>query len=101
MLHFASINFDLAHEYWLMPLLFGARLVITDKVLWTPAETCEQIARHGVTVADFPPSYLGQFAEAAQTRATKLTPPLPLRVLAFGGEALSAEHSELVRICIP
>ncbi|MDY7547456.1 amino acid adenylation domain-containing protein [Glaciimonas sp. CA11.2] len=92
-LHFASINFDLAHEYWLMPLLFGARLVITDNVLWSPAETCAQLAHHGVTVAAFPPSYLVQLAEAAQARQDKLA----LRVLAFGGEALSREHFELVR----
>ncbi|QRX81461.1 non-ribosomal peptide synthetase [Glaciimonas sp. PAMC28666] len=102
-LHFASINFDLAHEYWLMPLLFGARLVITDNVLWSPAETCEQLVRHGVTVAAFPPSYLVQLADAVRAQAQiRLVSALPdtkvtLRVLAFGGEALSREHFELVR----
>ncbi|MGS0743753.1 amino acid adenylation domain-containing protein [Glaciimonas sp. GG7] len=90
-LHFASINFDLAHEYWLMPLLFGARLIITDPVLWSPVQTCNQMARHGVTVAAFPPSYLVQLAEAAQAC------PVKLRVLAFGGEALSCEHFDMVR----
>ena len=101
-LHFASINFDLAHEYWLMPLLYGARLVITDTELWSPAQACAQMARHGVTVAAFPPSYLVQLAEAALARAQNenaeaAQPALALRVLAFGGEALSREHFELVR----
>ncbi|QRX81459.1 non-ribosomal peptide synthetase [Glaciimonas sp. PAMC28666] len=104
-LHFASINFDLAHEYWLMPLLFGARLVITDNVLWSPAEACDQLVRHGVTVAAFPPSYLVQLAEAMLVRTQRMSAfpsALPdtkvtLRVLAFGGEALSREHFELVR----
>ena len=102
-LHFASINFDLAHEYWLMPLLCGAQLVVSEPALWSPAQACEQMARHGVTVAAFPPSYLVQLAEAAQARAQSAksaTPPLAplaLRVLAFGGEALSREHFEQVR----
>jgi len=102
-LHFASINFDLAHEYWLMPLLCGAQLVVSEPVLWSPAQACAQMARHGVTVAAFPPSYLVQLAEAAQARAQNAKSaapplaPLALRVLAFGGEALSREHFEQVR----
>jgi acyl-coenzyme A synthetase/AMP-(fatty) acid ligase len=99
-LHFASINFDLAHEYWLMPLLFGAQLLITEPTLWSPAQACTQMARHGITVAAFPPSYLVQLAEAAHTMAQYPepdTPPLSLRILAFGGEALSREHFERVR----
>ena len=99
-LHFASINFDLAHEYWLMPLLFGAELLISDPSLWSPAQACTQMARHGTTVAAFPPSYLVQLAEAAHSllqHPAPDTPALALRVLAFGGEALSREHFERVR----
>ncbi|STX36315.1 peptide synthetase, non-ribosomal [Legionella cincinnatiensis] len=92
-LHFASINFDLAHEYWLMPLSYGASLVITDQTLWGAQEMCEQLLHHGVTVAAFPPSYLLQLTQAVQSRGLKL----PLRVLAFGGEALSSTHFNQVR----
>ena len=101
-LHFASINFDLAHEYWLMPLLHGAQLLITEPELWSPAQACQAMARHGVTVAAFPPSYLVQLAQEVLTAQAKpgtdsAPPALALRVLAFGGEALSREHFALVR----
>jgi amino acid adenylation domain-containing protein len=92
-LHFASINFDLAHEYWLMPLSYGASLLITDRSLWGAQEMCEQLVDYGVTVAAFPPSYLLQLTQVVQERTMKL----PLRVLAFGGEALSSSHFKHVR----
>ncbi|WP_432721080.1 amino acid adenylation domain-containing protein [Jeongeupia wiesaeckerbachi] len=96
-LHFASINFDLAHEYWLMPLMAGASLLISDPALWSPAEMINRLARHQVSVAAFPPSYLVQVAEAQRSSAT----PARLRVLAFGGEALSAEGFAAVRSAFP
>ena len=96
-LHFASINFDLAHEYWLMPLMTGASLLITDPVLWSPAEMIARLLEHGVTVAAFPPSYLVQVA-AAQRQAARRA---HLRVLAFGGEALSVAGFAAVRAAFP
>jgi len=96
-LHFASINFDLAHEYWLMPLITGASLLISDPALWSPSEMIERLAEHRVSVAAFPPSYLVQVAEAQRQAAI----PATLRVLAFGGEALSAEGFASVRRAFP
>jgi len=96
-LHFASINFDLAHEYWLMPLITGASLLISDPALWSPAEMIARLAEHRVSVAAFPPSYLVQVAEAQRQAAI----PANLRVLAFGGEALSAEGFAAVRRAFP
>jgi amino acid adenylation domain-containing protein len=96
-LHFASINFDLAHEYWLMPLMHGASLLITDQELWTPAQTCAQLAAHGVTVAAFPPAYLNQMAHWLDSQQQTLE----LRVCAFGGEAMARENFALIRRRIP
>ncbi|XQU70462.1 amino acid adenylation domain-containing protein [Cupriavidus sp. H18C1] len=83
-LHFLSFNFDGAHERWLVPLIAGAQLVLRDDALWSAEQTLEAIAREGVTNAGFPPAYLLRLAEAA-------TEPVPLRLLSFGGEAMSRE----------
>ncbi|MCD9120743.1 non-ribosomal peptide synthetase [Cupriavidus sp. UGS-1] len=83
-LHFLSFNFDGAHERWLVPLIAGAQLVLRDDTLWSAEQTLEVIARDGVTNAGFPPAYLQRLAEAA-------TEPVPLRLLSFGGEAMSRE----------
>ncbi|KAB0596434.1 non-ribosomal peptide synthetase [Cupriavidus gilardii] len=83
-LHFLSFNFDGAHERWLVPLIAGAQLVLRDDTLWSAEQTLEVIAREGVTNAGFPPAYLLRLAEAA-------TEPVPLRLLSFGGEAMSRE----------
>ncbi|UZN52005.1 amino acid adenylation domain-containing protein [Cupriavidus cauae] len=83
-LHFLSFNFDGAHERWLVPLIAGAQLVLRDDALWSAEQTLEVIAREGVTNAGFPPAYLLRLAEAA-------TEPVPLRLLSFGGEAMSRE----------
>ncbi|MCT9074070.1 amino acid adenylation domain-containing protein [Cupriavidus gilardii] len=83
-LHILSFNFDGAHERWLVPLIAGAQLVLRDDTLWSAEQTLEAIARGGVTNAGFPPAYLLRLAEAA-------TEPVPLRLLSFGGEAMSRE----------
>ncbi|WP_432732458.1 amino acid adenylation domain-containing protein [Jeongeupia wiesaeckerbachi] len=96
-LHFASINFDQAHESWLMPLCSGASLLITDPLLWSPTEMVEKLMHHRVTVADLPPTYLVQVAE----EQVALGEPSSLRMLAFGGEALSVEGFAAVRAAFP
>src|SRR5690606_31937276 len=58
-LHFASISFDGAVERWAVPLAFGSRLVIRDQALWSAEQTCQALAGEGVTIACFPPSYMG------------------------------------------
>ncbi len=89
-LHFLSFSFDGAHERWLVPLMAGAQLVLRDDTLWSAEQTLEAIAREGITNAGFPPAYLLRLADAA-------TKPVPLRLLSFGGEAMSREAFARIR----
>jgi len=93
LLHFASVNFDAAHECWLAPLAVGARIVITPPPPFAPEAAHALIEREGVNVAAFPPAYLREFAALAERKGV----PATLRVLAFGGEALSREAFARVR----
>jgi len=93
LLHFASVNFDAAHECWLAPLAVGARVVITAPPPFAPEAAHALIEREGVNVAAFPPAYLREFAGIAERKGV----PASLRVLAFGGEALSREAFANVR----
>ncbi|WP_250516572.1 non-ribosomal peptide synthetase [Caballeronia sp. INDeC2] len=93
LLHFASVNFDAAHECWLAPLAAGARVVITAPPPFAPEAAHALIEREGVNVAAFPPAYLREFAALAERKGV----PATLRVLAFGGEALSREAFARVR----
>ncbi|WP_153101843.1 non-ribosomal peptide synthetase [Paraburkholderia hayleyella] len=96
-LHFASVNFDLAHEYWLAPLLAGASLVLTDPPPVTPDAVRDRVEREGVTIAAFPPAYLRDFAAAAARAGV----PPTLRILAFGGEAMPRDVFAAVRDTFP
>jgi amino acid adenylation domain-containing protein/non-ribosomal peptide synthase protein (TIGR01720 family) len=93
LLHFASVNFDAAHECWLAPLAVGARIVITPPPPFAPEAARELIEREGVNIAAFPPAYLREFAAAADRAGV----PRSLRVLAFGGEALARDTFAHVR----
>jgi amino acid adenylation domain-containing protein/non-ribosomal peptide synthase protein (TIGR01720 family) len=92
-LHFMSFAFDGAHERWLVPLLFGASLLIRDDELWTPEQTLAAMTAHGVTVAAFPPAYLQ--ALASQAEADGKAPPV--RVYCFGGDAVPDAAFERAR----
>ncbi|CAN7281484.1 amino acid adenylation domain-containing protein [Trinickia sp. LjRoot230] len=85
LLHFASINFDAAHECWLAPLSVGTSVVIAPPAPFPPDAAHALIVRTQATIAAFPPAYLREFAAVAQRAGV----PPSLRVLAFGGEALS------------
>ena len=97
LLHFASVNFDAAHECWLAPLAVGASIVITDPPPFAPDAARALIERERVSVAAFPPAYLREFAAVAARTGV----PASLKVLAFGGEALSQEAFEAVRRVFP
>ncbi|WP_109480692.1 non-ribosomal peptide synthetase [Paraburkholderia sp. C35] len=86
-LHFASVNFDLAHEYWLAPLVAGASIAITPPGTVAPDAACALVKQERVTIAAFPPAYLREFAQAARRESV----PAALRVLAFGGEAMPGD----------
>ncbi|MEJ5866045.1 amino acid adenylation domain-containing protein [Pseudomonas farsensis] len=84
-LHFMSFAFDGAHERWLTALGHGARLLLRDNHLWTPAHTYAQMHLHQVSVAAFPPAYLQQLAEHGERDGN----PPSVRVYCFGGDAVS------------
>ncbi|MDC5705048.1 non-ribosomal peptide synthetase [Vibrio europaeus] len=86
-LHFASISFDGAVERWTVPLAFGSKLVIRDQQLWSAQETCEVLEREAVTIACFPPSYVGPLLEWIEIDQ----PTLAVRSWTLGGEAFTRE----------
>jgi amino acid adenylation domain-containing protein len=92
-LQFASINFDGAHERWLVPLAFGAALMPRDNEIWDVQHTCEKISQHGITIACFTPSYLHQLAEIMGEKASAL----PIRSYTVGGEAMSRASFDLIQ----
>ncbi|MGC4088926.1 MAG: amino acid adenylation domain-containing protein [Polyangiaceae bacterium] len=92
-LQFASINFDGAHERTWVPLAFGAALMPRDNEMWSVERTCNEIAKHGITMACFTPSYLHQLAEGMGEAARSL----PIRSYTVGGEAMPRSSLELVQ----
>ncbi|MCA8066968.1 non-ribosomal peptide synthetase [Burkholderia sp. AU38729] len=97
LLHFASVNFDAAHECWLAPLATGASIVVAPPQPFAPDAAHALMLNESVNVAAFPPAYLREFAAVA---ARDGVPPA-LRVLAFGGEALPQQAFEFVRGTFP
>ncbi len=91
--HFMSFSFDGAHERWLTPLCVGAGLVLRDQQLWTAEQTYQALHRHQVTIAAFPPAYLGEIADWAAPRGD--APQVELYV--FGGEAMPKHGYDKVR----
>ncbi|WP_425667186.1 amino acid adenylation domain-containing protein [Vibrio tubiashii] len=86
-LHFASISFDGAVERWTVPLAFGSRLVIRDQQLWSAEKTCDVLKEEGITIACFPPSYVGPLLDWIETTQ----PQLNVRSWTLGGEAFTRE----------
>ena len=92
-LHFASISFDGALERWTVPLAFGARLIIRDQALWTPEQTTQILCNEKVTIACFPPSYVGPLLDWIE----ETQPSLTLRSITLGGEAFTRETFERIQ----
>ncbi|MFP3559583.1 AMP-binding protein, partial [Paraburkholderia sp. SIMBA_049] len=55
LLHFASVNFDAAHECWLAPLAVGASVTIAPPQPFAPDAAHALMVRESVSVAAFPP----------------------------------------------
>ncbi|WP_156496828.1 AMP-binding protein, partial [Alcanivorax sp. HI0083] len=89
-LQFASISFDGAVERWTVPLAFGSRVVIRDQQLWSAEQCCEVLKNEGVTVACFPPSYMGPLLDWIEQEK----PELKVRSWTLGGEAFTRETFE-------
>ncbi|WP_447649790.1 non-ribosomal peptide synthase/polyketide synthase [Pseudomonas abietaniphila] len=85
--HFLSISFDGAHEGWMMPMCYGARVVLRDQELWSVEQTYDTLIREGITVASFPPSYLRQLSDWAGLQGKGPG----VKTYCFAGEAFSRE----------
>ncbi len=95
-LHFASINFDIAHERWIVPLCAGGSLVIAEPSRWSTARLIEAMRRERVSVVFLTPSYLNNLvAELAGE------PALALRLCIVGGEAWSAQAMQAACRALP
>ena len=89
-LQFASISFDGAVERWTVPLAFGSRVVIRDQELWSAEKCCEVLEKEGVSIACFPPSYMGPLLDWIEQEQ----PDLSVRSWTLGGEAFTRETFE-------
>jgi amino acid adenylation domain-containing protein len=84
-LQFASLSFDTAVEEIWPTLDAGATLVMRDVDLWDPAELCERVDSHGITVLDLPTAYWHEIVHAE----VDPTACRSLRLVVIGGEAAS------------
>lgn len=91
---FMSFAFDGAQERWLSTLLSGGCLVVRDNRLWTPEETWNALHAERISIACFPPAYLQQLAEFADSQTQ---PPPPVRIYCFGGDAVAEANFERVK----
>jgi amino acid adenylation domain-containing protein len=91
---FMSFAFDGAQERWLSTLSSGGCLVVRDSQLWTAEQTWQVLHAERIDIACFPPAYLQQLAEFAQTRQ-EVAPPV--RIYCFGGDAVPDALFELVK----
>lgn len=93
-LHFASVNFDGAHEGWLAPLIAGAAIVVTGDALWDPEQTVATLQREAVTIAAFPPAYLRTLAHWCADHQVRLP---GVRSWTTGGEAMSRQACAVIQ----
>ncbi|MEG1629222.1 amino acid adenylation domain-containing protein, partial [Pseudomonas sp.] len=94
---FMSFAFDGAQERWLTTLSCGGQLVLRDNRLWTAQETWDALHAHRISVACFPPAYLQQLAEFAQSQDQ---PPPPVSIYCFGGDAVAEANFERVKTAL-
>ncbi|MFI9005972.1 amino acid adenylation domain-containing protein [Actinosynnema sp. NPDC053489] len=83
-LAFASFSFDASLDQLLPALTAGATVVVRPDEQWLPSRVPAIIARHGVTVANFPPTYWSELALSLTGGADLAS----LRLLILGGEAI-------------
>ncbi len=99
-LQFSAMTFDPSLEQAWVAWSAGARLVVRGQQLWSTAEFCQRIAKHGITVANVPPAY---FRECSEMRRHGDRPQTPLRLVIVGGDTfpkdtLSAWQDSSVQI---
>ncbi len=83
---------DGGHERWMVPLMAGGGVVLTQDKLATPEDAFAVMKRHGVNNASLPTSYVRGLAEYAGENSD-----IPrLRLYSFGGEALSQAVFDMI-----
>ncbi len=83
---------DGGHERWMVPLMAGGGVVLTQDKLATPEDAFAMMRRHGVNNASLPTSYVRGLAEYAGENSD-----IPrLRLYSFGGEALSQAVFDMI-----
>ncbi len=83
---------DGGHERWIVPLMAGGGVVLTQDKLATPEDAFAVMKRHGVNNASLPTSYVRGLAEYAGENSD-----IPrLRLYSFGGEALSQAVFDMI-----
>jgi amino acid adenylation domain-containing protein/non-ribosomal peptide synthase protein (TIGR01720 family) len=92
-LHFATFGFDAAVEQWLVPLMYGASLVVRGPDLWSAEQAYDTLVAEGVTWFDMPPAYVTEIARWAVAQGRTL----PLRACSVGGEAVPRDSLALIR----
>ncbi|MDE4537196.1 non-ribosomal peptide synthase/polyketide synthase [Pseudomonas sp. ITEM 17296] len=91
---FMSFAFDGAQERWLSTLSSGGCLIVRDNRLWTAEETLQVLHEQRIDIACFPPAYLQQMAEFAESQQQAAP---PVRIYCFGGDAVPDALFELVK----
>jgi amino acid adenylation domain-containing protein/non-ribosomal peptide synthase protein (TIGR01720 family) len=81
----ASINFDIAHERWLVPLMTGGSLILPSKPGLLIDDLVGEIERNSVTSIFLPPAYVDQLSAALRQSGRRLS----IRACIVGGEAWS------------
>ena len=81
----ASINFDIAHERWLVPLMTGGSLVLPSRPGLLIDDLVSEIERHSVSTIFLPPAYADQLSAALRPGRRRLA----IRACIVGGEAWS------------
>ncbi|HEV2799102.1 MAG TPA: amino acid adenylation domain-containing protein [Pyrinomonadaceae bacterium] len=99
-LQFASLSFDASVEQIFPTLATGATLVVRERQPWSTLEFARNAADFGLTVVDLPAAF---FAECTRNWH-QLAPYIaqsPLRLIAAGGDRVSAEGAALWREVLP
>ncbi|WP_461111172.1 condensation domain-containing protein, partial [Streptomyces calidiresistens] len=86
-LAFSSFSFDASLDQLLPALTGGATVVLRPDEQWEPGRIPGIVARHGITVANFPPTYWAELA-GSLTGASATRLAATLRLLILGGEAI-------------
>ncbi|MDQ1591305.1 MAG: hypothetical protein QOG71_1932 [Pyrinomonadaceae bacterium] len=99
-LQFASLSFDASVEQIFPTLAAGATVVVRERQPWSTAEFARNAVEYGLTVVDLPAAF---FAECTRNwqQVAPYVKQSSLRLIAAGGDRVSAEGAALWREALP